>query len=519
MALCVPASDFMSDVLPSVPAEQETRPTSLRSEALPATPAEIIRMEANFLHFPFFALSTRGLREHEGVSCTTEKKIGDERHEVTIRVTRNSAHAFPGPLSRKIHFALLAKLQEEQHVPYRNPITWSWYDLAGRIGLKRCTGGDIRQMKDAIESTLAAYIRTRYSLSHSDHPQNALRNRDSGYHLYERCVFVEEPLPDGTTAGTNHLWLSDWYLANLNSHYCGPIDYGRWLFLNNESRIASRLYEYLIYNFSAGMPVLRIRYERLAQFLPVQVFTSLSRVRQQLEPALKLLQRQHIVEQYRFDEGAGGGMLIVFEPGTVLKPANSHNRPLGNSGEVRRPNPVEAPTSAVSSSGAGQLVRSFYERWIHSSEVTPSPKELALAEQQLALHGEKASELLPIVVKLLRQHFPAAQNFGATRVYWLRAATMQTKQNHHTAKTQHTAREEEQNEKAQIAQRARKNHLRRVWQELDDSERQRIAGVVRSQPGSDHVRRAIEAGRLDDPLAEMACLKIVEAESLLRKAR
>ena len=358
-------NDTMSP--PAIPTRTDVD-TQQSTRSQPPTPAEVIRMEANFLQFPFFALDTHGLRTLDGLTCTAQRQIGDERHEVTVRVTRNNAYGFPGPLSRKIHFALLAKLQEEQRFPpLRNPITWSWYELANRIGLKQCSGADIRQMKDALESTLAAFIKTKYSLSHTENPESSLRKRESGYHLYERCVFTEEPLPDGSIASTNHLWLSEWYLGNLNSQHCGPLDYQRWLFLNNESRIASRLYEYLTYNFSVGMPRFRIRYQRLAQFLPVTVYDSLSRARQQLEPALKLLQRQCVIETFRFERGNAGVLLLVFEPGTVLKQRKS--RATIRSGEQQPDQSVQRTKGGVvAGNRAEMLVRSFYERWIDSSE-------------------------------------------------------------------------------------------------------------------------------------------------------
>ncbi len=509
-------------LLPSVMADKsstlatETAKAATPSTVLPstqATPAEIIRLEANFLQFPFFALDTHGLKELDGLSCTAERLIGDERHEVTVRITRNNAYAFPGPLSRKIHFALLAKLQDEQpYPPYRNPITWSWYDLAERIGLKQCSGRDIRQMKEAIESTLAAFIKTRYSLRHTEDSANSLRKRDSGYHLYERTVFAEEPLPDGTVADTNHLWLSEWYLANLNSHYCGPLDYGRWLFLNNESRIASRLYEYLSYNFSAGMPRFKIRYDRLAQFLPVTICRSLSRVRQQLEPALKLLQRQQVIDQFRFEHGKSGDLLLVFEAGSALRSGlNNRHRLEPDDRPNRDPNPANA-SFKESKNDAANLVRAFYDRWAEATDVSPSEKELALASEQLTRYGTTTTELLPLVVKLMRQHFPDAQHFGATRTYWSQSATLHTKKNARNDDVHKRTEAVQQEERVRQEQQAKKKRLRQLWQSLELDEQQRIASIVNSQADSEHVRRAINLGNLTDPLVELACLKQLEAE-------
>lgn len=475
-----------------------------------ATPAEIIRMEANFLQFPFFALDTHGLRDHDGLTCTAERRIGAERHEVTVRITRNNAYAFPGPLSRKIHFALLAKLQEEQrHPPFRNPVTWSWYELADRIGQKRCSGGDIRQMKDAIESTQSAYIKTRYSLSHTEESANALRKRECGYHLYERCVFSEEPLPDGTIADTNYLWLSDWYLANLNNQYCGPLDYGRWLFLNNESRIASRLYEYLTYNFSAGMPLFRIRYERLAQFLPVTVFSSLSRARQQLEPALRLLQRQFVIESFRFERGSTGSLLLIFEPGAVLQHGDRSSRLQKESDPaslLQRGNEA----GKVESERVVKLVRSFYEQWIDSADVTPSAKEIDLARAQIKAFGDRTEELLKSVVRIMRRKFPDAQAFGATRSYWGQADAVSRKDRVRKADKAQASIEQEEEEQKLAEQREWKRRMRELWTTAGEEVRSQVIADVRANSTSNYVRQAIDKGRLDDSLVELAIFRELE---------
>ena len=83
-------------------------------------------------------------------------------------------------------------------------------------------------------------------------------------------AFASEALPDGSVADTNHLWLAEWYLANLNALFTAPLDYDLWRRLDEKSSIASRLYEFLLLNFYGGLPVLRIGYEKLAQFLPVR---------------------------------------------------------------------------------------------------------------------------------------------------------------------------------------------------------------------------------------------------------
>src|ERR1700681_1373857 len=106
---------------------------------------------------------------------------------------------------------------------------------------------------------------------------------------------LNDTWPDGSIADRNYVWFSDWYLANLNSFYTAPIDYHLWRALNERSPIASRLYEFLLFNFAGRHPQLTINYAKLAQFLPIRVERYLSDARRQLDEAMELLQQNLVI--------------------------------------------------------------------------------------------------------------------------------------------------------------------------------------------------------------------------------
>jgi len=257
---------MMSNVLSSAGVQ-----TSLLDEtpAQDVVPRQMLRAEANLLRFPLFALHTKGLKQRDGIVCVgRQADAAGKLHEFKLSITRNTAHFYPGPLSRRVHFALLSFLHDQGH-PFHNPITWEWRALIRRMGLQ--PGGQIvNQLKDAIVRTHGIVITTNYALKSKDASgKTPLPKRERGYHLYSSYSFINEELPDGTIADCNSVHLADWYLANLNAMYCGPVDYGLWKLLENQSPIAIRLYEYLLFNFTAGKS-LRINYPTLAQFLPVR---------------------------------------------------------------------------------------------------------------------------------------------------------------------------------------------------------------------------------------------------------
>lgn len=453
---------------------------------------EIIRAEANFLQFPFFSLDTKRLKNHPGITCFARKRIDGQEHEVRIRITRNDDFAFPGPLARKIHFALLGKLQRTQRHPYENPVTWTWNELAKLIGLKQCSGRDIQQMKDAIASTHAAVITTAFSLR-ADDRDSPLKKRQRGHRLYDEYVFLDDTMPDGTPADKNGLWFSDWFISNLNNMHSGPLNYDKWLQLNSTSTIASRLYEYLTYNFAPGNPQLRINYPTLAQFLPVRIERYLSDARKQMEPAFEQLRQQGVIARHEWTTSRDQQIQICINPGTLLLPT------------ARKPQGVPVTNEVLDE--ASQLVRAFHECWTARTETTATPKEREHAANVIAQHGyEIAVQWLPKVVSAMRRGFPDAKTFGATLKYWDEVAKLEStraKQSAVNAEEQARMNEAQQREAQQKAEKAK---LRQLWSTLGEPDRRSILTAVESSADS-YVQRKIRAGQIDDPLVEIACLQ------------
>lgn len=250
----------------------------------PLVSAAIVRQEANLLRFPFFALGRKGLRNRKGLLVRGQSKLDDKTYDFEYRITCNSDDLYPGQLSRKVHMGLLRIMQLKQSFPFANPIQFTWRELMETIGVTAC-GPNLLSIKQAIRSTEGTRIRSKFALknAHGKH----LKGRERGYGLYSEYVFFDELMPDEKTiADKNFVWLADWYLANINSLYCSPLDHGLWLTLDDESPIASRMYEFFTFNFAGDWKTLTIDYEKLHRFLPVAPKKHLSQIEQQLGKAL-----------------------------------------------------------------------------------------------------------------------------------------------------------------------------------------------------------------------------------------
>lgn len=387
--------------------------------AAPAVaPAQFIKAEANLLRFPIFALSTKGLKNVDQIQCVGMKREGTQEHRFSLTVSRNTRFIYPGPLARKVHFALLS-IVYEQGFPFKNPVGFTWRDLARRI--QSAHGGDkIDRLKEAIRSIHGVVLTTEYALK-SGADRQALPSRERGYHLYSDFVFLNEPLPDGGIADRNYVWFADWYLANLNSFYAAPIDYHLWRSLNEQSPIASRLYEFLLFNFAGRHPQLTINYAKLAQFLPVRVEQYLSLAQRQLGEAMELLQQNLVTRSTTWMLGKNNAIQLRFVPGPLIAPGREQERlpAVVDSAFLEDFCVTEIRTHETPSE---TIVRQFYRLWAGHEQTHPVKAEIAWANELLDQYGRRTVDLLmPAVIKRLKAGFPNAKTFGATRRYFAAA--------------------------------------------------------------------------------------------------
>ena len=473
-------------------------------------PPEIVRAEANFLRFPLFALHTKGLRNRDGIECVGRKHIHGQVHEFHLSITRNTKHVYPGPLSRSAHFALLS-IQQDRGFPYQNPITWeSWRQLTDRMGL--CHGGEIvAKIKNALRCTAGVLITSNYALTVAVGRERYLLPEDEhGYHLYDGYRFKNDLLDSGSVAKTNCVWLSEWYVANLNSLYSGPLHYATWLSLERESSIASRLYEFLLFNSKVSESV-RIDYNTLANFLPVKPERYLSQAERQMASAFRLLRDHNVISDAIWTDGKRGQMQLLMPLGQRLRPA-SQPTPRADAIWLDAPADVEIREIRNTDTPAAIIVRKFHHLWSDNQNYRPTKSELGCANELMAAYGRhEIEQLLPKVIHAMRTEFPKAKSFGASRLYFTAAHDQHQKQLKRRQEQQKDAlRREIDDRKASEAKQSRKRRsgeLLAIWEGLSPDERSRIEQQsYERQPGKVLKRhfRENKAHRLRECLNELA---------------
>lgn len=277
---------------------------------------EMIKSEVNFLVFPFFALSRKGLKNKTKTEYQEVIKRGDEKVEITWRVTANAEFGYPGPLDREVHKAVEQIISEtlQQHGQVDNPVALgSLYNLCKRMGVKR--GKAIyEQIRASLKRIRATSIESRGAF----YSKASKRWVEDVFGLYDRVIFEGSELPTGEVADTNYVFLSSWYLKSLNAFYVKPIDYQYLKSLR--SKVASRLYEVLGVRFYGlrgrkGQSHVWLDYQTLSQVLPITSQRYLSDAQAKLQSAHDELVETKFLSRVRWDRKSKTEWIIHYYPG------------------------------------------------------------------------------------------------------------------------------------------------------------------------------------------------------------
>jgi len=123
---------------------------------------QIINSEVNLLVFPFFALSTKGLRKKTKTVYQEIIKKEDKKINILWKVTSNPEYGYPGLFDREIYKAIEQIITEilKEKGKIENPISLgSFYNLCKRIGISN-SGAEYRKIKESFKRIKTTSIET-----------------------------------------------------------------------------------------------------------------------------------------------------------------------------------------------------------------------------------------------------------------------------------------------------------------------------------------------------------------------
>lgn len=251
----------------------------------PVEPIRRLRAEANLIRFPFFDLSPRAraaTRDRIEV-IEVQPQLDGSKLETVWRVSRNVDSVFPGELARRLHREVVERAICELPRPVWNPIRLGSYRDICRT-LKMQIGG--RTAKQ-IDSALLSIVTTSVFSKNTFFLKNQKGYLNEAFHIYDRVVFVGQPLPDGQVADSIYVVLGSWYLENINASYVVPLDFDYLRSIRGP--VASRMYElfhhWFFVSLRGGHPTIERRYSTLCSYFPLTRQDTLWKAKKQLREA------------------------------------------------------------------------------------------------------------------------------------------------------------------------------------------------------------------------------------------
>jgi hypothetical protein len=464
------------------PAKRENNPQ--RPETIELADLEFVRSEVNLLVFPFFALTTKGLKRRLETEFRAVAERDGERVEILWNVSANPKYGYPGLFDRQVHRAVEQIISEilREKGQVENPIPLgSFYGLCERMGLRKQAGRQEyggRQYR-AIRRALERITTTSIKSAGSFYEKGKRRWTSTVFHLYDAVVFQGEELRDGEIADTNYLYLSDLYLQSLNSFYVKPLDYHYQRSLR--SPIASRLYEILGVKFYGvrNRPEAKVcfRYSTLTQLLPVKRYQYLAHAHKQLNPAHEELMATGFIVDYEWREARDDGdWLIFYRPGErardEIRRAQAERRLTNGAQETLPGMDEEFEAEPVKPSAAAALVSEEDEALVAelvrlnvsestARELVKHSDPNAIRKWIEAIHYSRAQDKAAFLVKALQENWQVPEEY-------LKAKEEQEQQER-LQEAERARRKKQQQEEEQQQHEAEK--LDRLYETLSSEQR------------------------------------------------
>ena len=197
---------------------------------------------------------------------------------------------------------------------------------------------------------------------------------------------------------------------NLKARYIQPLDFDIWLELNRKTPVASRLYEYLIFVFGRSN-FREISYEKLAASIPLTKLKEKSRMKQQLDPALKALTNRGLLKQTKWTTGKYGNPVIEFQRGDLM---NRIKSPIAICESDSNDIAVQTNETYNEASPTDRFICDYYQKRF-GTEHTVTSKEQNFVRPLIDRHGyEYLNRQLSKLVRRMKQEFPAGASMMAS---------------------------------------------------------------------------------------------------------
>lgn len=278
------------------------------------TGPEFVRIEKNIAAFGFFTPTSKRVKDAPPKIIRFSQIIDGNRAEAKVTIAGNTLYGMPTTADQDKYLAfqkILERIKREKG-KIENPIAFASAELLQLLG--HTDGGsnfkDIEEWCDVMAST---YIKSEGAMWIAGKKKFA----SDSFVIFQRVRRTGQELENGITADKNYIWLSDWYLENINAHYLLPIDFDAYKQLkNNIAKALIPLLQIWLYA-SREQGVFEKRYDELCQILNIAQYSYPSKIKEKLAPSLNELIKQDYLSGWNVAETADKtGYKIVFRHGS-----------------------------------------------------------------------------------------------------------------------------------------------------------------------------------------------------------
>ncbi len=289
------------------PDENQAEPTS-PAEVVPLPSPEFVKVEKNLTSLGFFSPSSKNTKNPKAKTININYASEGKRVVGKVSIEPAASYGLPTTADQDNYFAIQKIVDElRQRGEVRNPISFTSAELIRAKG--RVKAG---KNYDDLEQSLKRIALTGIVSEAAVYFAGTKTRATDIFHVFQRVVLFGKKLPDGTTADKNYVWLSEWQLENINSNFLLPIDFDTYKHLKNH--IAKALVPLLqIWLFaSRDEAYFEKRYDELCEYLNIRCYPQVSRIREQLSPALDELKVHGYLKNWKIEEAQQGYKIIFY---------------------------------------------------------------------------------------------------------------------------------------------------------------------------------------------------------------
>jgi hypothetical protein len=318
----------------------ETKSLETINETVALTEPDFVRMEKNIAGFGFFTPSSKRIKNVPKVIKFTQTVDGS-RVEAQVKISGNVEYGMPitADQDKYLAFQKIIERCKREHGEVVNPITFTTAELLALLGTSK-NGNRYREVEEWLKVMNATFIESEGAVWLNGKKRFA----SDSFVIFQRVKRAGQELDDGSIADRNHVWLSDWYLENLNAHYLLPIEFETYRQLKNNiaKALIPLLQVWLYASREAGS--FEKRYIELCQILNIREYQHKSKISEKLSPSLNELVVQGYLKAWEIVKTADGrDFKLIFRHGHKFYSDQRTLKQLSSQKGKRRENPLVEP--------------------------------------------------------------------------------------------------------------------------------------------------------------------------------